>query len=278
MKFKNLLHGRLKKRYKRFLVDVALADGSQITAHCPNTGSMRGCLAEGNPVLLSRSDSPGRKYPFTLEMIQVNGFWVGVNTARTNHLVREAIDHGVVTDFGRISGVQPEVRVSEKSRLDFLLHCGAEKIHTQRHESEALAWQGMSEEASGAAWQRCEQATAANDAGRRDGSGLCRYVYLEVKNCTLVEGQTAMFPDAVTSRGTKHLLALAELARQGHGAAVFFCVQRMDGESFAPAVHIDPVYARTLAAVAGQGVIVLAYQALVGPREIRLTHALPVRI
>lgn len=230
MKFKNLLPGRLKKRYKRFLVDVALADGSQVTAHCPNTGSMRGCLAEGNPVLLSRSDSPARKYSLTLEMIQVNGFWVGVNTARSNHLVREAIDSGVVMDFGRVSGVQPEVRVSEKSRLDFLLHRGSEKI------------------------------------------------YLEVKNCTLVEGQTAMFPDAVTSRGTKHLLALAELAQQGHGAAVLFCVQRMDGESFAPAVHIDPVYARTLAAVAGQGVMVLAYQALVGPREIRLTHALPVRM
>ncbi|MBI4791238.1 MAG: DNA/RNA nuclease SfsA [Deltaproteobacteria bacterium] len=230
MKFKNLLPGRLKKRYKRFLVDVALADGSQVTAHCPNTGSMRGCLAEGNPVLLSRSDSSARKYPLTLEMIQVNGFWVGVNTARSNHLVREAIDQGVVMDFGRVSGVQPEVRVSEKSRLDFLLHRGSEKI------------------------------------------------YLEVKNCTLVEGQTAMFPDAVTSRGTKHLLALAELAPQGHGAAILFCVQRMDGESFAPAVHIDPVYARTLATVAGQGVMVLAYQALVGPREIRLTHALPVRM
>jgi sugar fermentation stimulation protein A len=230
MKFKNLLHARLKKRYKRFLVDVELADGSRMTAHCPNTGSMRGCLAEGNPVLLSQSDNPARTYPFTLEMIEVNGCWVGVNTSRTNHLVREAIDRGVVTDFGRISAVQPEVRISEGSRLDFLLHRGEEKI------------------------------------------------YLEIKNCTLVEGRTAMFPDAVTSRGTKHLLALAELARQGHGAAVFFCVQRMDGESFAPAAHIDPVYAETLAAVVEQGVKVLAYQARVGPQEICLTHALPVRI
>lgn len=85
-----------------------------------------------------------------------------------------------------------------------------------------------------------------------------------------------MFPDAITSRGTKHLRELAELARGGHEAAIFFCVQRTDGEVFAPAAHIDPLYAWTLAEVVAQGVKVLAYQAVVGPAEIRLTHALPV--
>jgi len=230
MKFKNLLSARLKKRYKRFLVDVVLADGTELTAHCPNTGSMRGCLAAGNPVLLSRSGNPARKYPFTLEMIQVDGFWVGVNTGLTNHLVREAIENGVVNDLGRISRIQAEVKVSAGSRLDFLLYHGVGKI------------------------------------------------YLEVKNCTLVEGKRAMFPDAVTSRGTRHLRELAELAQSGQGAAIFFCVQRMDGEVFAPAAHIDPLYARTLAEVVDQGVRVMAYQAQVGPAEIRLTHALPVQL
>ncbi|MFZ5771404.1 MAG: DNA/RNA nuclease SfsA [Thermodesulfobacteriota bacterium] len=230
MKLKNLLSASLKKRYKRFLADVVLADGSELTVHCPNTGSMRGCLAPGNPVMLSRSDSSARKYPFTLEMIQVHGCWVGINTGRTNHLVREAMENGVITDFGEISRIVPEVRVSAASRLDFLLLRGTEKI------------------------------------------------YVEVKNCTLVEGGRAMFPDAITSRGTKHLLELAELARGGHGAAIFFCVQRMDGEVFAPAAHIDPLYARTLREIVSQGVRVLAYQALVGPGEIRLTHALPIQL
>jgi sugar fermentation stimulation protein A len=230
MKFKNLLPGRLKKRYKRFLVDVVLADGTELTAHCPNTGSMRGCLAAGNPVLLSLSGNPSRKYPFTLEMIEVNGFWVGVNTGLTNQLVREGIENGVVTDFGEINRIQAEVKVSARSRLDFLLCRGTDRI------------------------------------------------YLEVKNCTLVEGEKAMFPDAVTSRGTRHLRELAELAQNGHGAAIFFCVQRMDGEVFAPAAHIDAEYARTLSEIVGQGVRVMAYQALVGPAEIRLTHALPVQL
>jgi len=230
MKLKNLLSARLKKRYKRFLADVVLADGTELTAHCPNTGSMRGCLEPGNQVMLSRSGNPARKYPFTLEMIQVEGGWVGINTARTNHLVREAIENGVITDFGVVDRIQPEIKVSAGSRLDFLLIRGTEKI------------------------------------------------YMEVKNCTLVEGRRAMFPDAITSRGTKHLRELAELAQGGHGAAIFFCVQRMDGEVFAPAAHIDPLYARTLTEVVAQGVKVLAYQAVVGPEEIRLTHALPVQL
>jgi len=230
MKFKNLLSARLKKRYKRFLADVVLSDGTELTAHCPNTGSMRGCLAAGNPVLLSHSTNPARKYPFTLEMIQVDGFWVGVNTGLTNHLVREAIENGVVNDLGQIDQIQAEVKVSDSSRLDFLLFRGTEKI------------------------------------------------YIEVKNCTLVEGKRAMFPDAVTSRGTKHLRELAKLAQNGQGAAIFFCVQRMDGEVFTPAAHIDPLYARTLTEVVEEGVKVLAYQAVVGPGEIRLNHALPVQL
>ncbi len=228
MKFTNLTTGSLIRRYKRFLVDVQLQGGDSLTAHCPNTGSMRGCLAPGSPVMLSRSENKGRKYPYTLEMIQVNGFWVGVNTARTNYLVREAVENGVVKEFSGVDAIQPEVKVGD-SRLDFLLGRGQEKI------------------------------------------------YVEVKNCTLVEGGVAMFPDAVTSRGTRHLEELARLRAEGYQAVIFFCVQRMDGDSFAPAAHIDPVYAATLARVAGQGVKVLAYRADVNPQEILVTRPLPVK-
>ncbi len=77
MQLENLLPTRLIKRYKRFLVDVELEDGSVLTAHCPNTGSMMGCLSPGNNVILSHSDNVKRKYPYTMEMIQVKGFWVG---------------------------------------------------------------------------------------------------------------------------------------------------------------------------------------------------------
>ncbi len=230
MKFTNLFHARLKKRYKRFLVDVYLDNGTELTAHCPNTGSMRGCLAAGNPVLLSYSDNPGRKYPYTLEMIQVNQYWVGVNTGRTNYLVREALENGIVSDLGLIDQIRQEVKVSENSRLDFLLNIGEEKL------------------------------------------------YMEAKNCTLVEDGKAMFPDAVTSRGTKHLHELAQLVSSGNKAAVFFCVQRMDCGVFSPAAHIDPLYSQTLSEVHNLGVKILAYQAHVSPEEIKLTHALPIQL
>lgn len=102
--------------------------------------------------------------------------------------------------------------------------------------------------------------------------------YLEVKNCTMAAHGVALFPDAVTTRGTRHLLELAELARQGCGAAVLFCVQREDVDIFEPASRIDPQYAATLARVAQEGVQVLAWQARVNPEEICIVRKLPVRL
>ena len=86
-------------------------------------------------------------------------------------------------------------------------------------------------------------------------------IFMEVKNCSLAENRVAMFPDAVTARGTKHLQELAALKQQGCRAAVLFCVQRGDAECFMPAAHIDPLYAENLAKAAAEGVMVLAYQA-----------------
>lgn len=230
MILQDLQAATLIRRYKRFLVDVARPDGSLLTVHCPNTGSMRGCLAPGNRVLLSVSGKAGRKYAHTLEMIEVDGVWVGVNTMRTNHLVREALEAGLVAEVGRVDQIQAEVTVSSRSRLDFLVVKGGEKI------------------------------------------------YLEVKNCTLVEGDAALFPDAVTARGTKHLHELVELVEQGARAMIFFCIQRGDGRFFAPADHIDPLYGQTLRAVVTRGVEVVAYQARVGPGEIIVRQRLPVRL
>ncbi|MDA3833884.1 MAG: DNA/RNA nuclease SfsA, partial [Spirochaetales bacterium] len=120
------------KRYKRFLVDVERQDGSVFTVHCPNTGSMRGCLASGNRVMISRSENLKRKYSHTLEMIQVDGFWVGINTMYTNRLVREAFEKNLVSEVGPVDSIQPEVVVSAgKSRLDFLLMQGERRIYVE---------------------------------------------------------------------------------------------------------------------------------------------------
>lgn len=103
-------------------------------------------------------------------------------------------------------------------------------------------------------------------------------VYLEVKNCTLAKGQAAMFPDAVTTRGARHLDELLALRRAGHRAVVFFCVQREDVEWFSPAAHLDPVYAHGLRSAMAAGVEALAYRAVLTPDEIRLAQRLAVRV
>ncbi len=216
------------RRYKRFLVDVTLPDGTSLTVYCPNTGSMKGCLAPGCEVMLSVSDNPKRKYPHTLEMTRVAGTWIGVNTSKTNHLVREALENNVVKEIGQVDTISPEVTVFPGSRLDFLLLKGGEKI------------------------------------------------YVEVKNCTLVEDGIAMFPDAVTVRGTKHLRDLIRLREAGHGAVIFYCVQRVDGYAFMPAAHIDPLYAETLRNAMSRGVQLLVYQAEVSPEGIEVGKSLPI--
>lgn len=103
-------------------------------------------------------------------------------------------------------------------------------------------------------------------------------IYVEIKNCSLVENGVAMFPDAVTSRGTKHLRELAELVQQGYGGVIFYLVQRDDAVSFRPAAHIDPVYAEVLTEVLKKGVDVLVYQAKVGLESIRVVRSLPFSI
>ena len=121
-----LYPGILLKRYKRFFADIELASGEVITAHCPNTGPMTGLYLPGQPVQVSRSDSPTRKLPYTWEMIEVtdNGYpvWVGVNTALPNRVVKLALEKGLFPELGSYHDIRGEVAYGqEKSRIDFLL-------------------------------------------------------------------------------------------------------------------------------------------------------------
>ena len=100
--------------------------------------------------------------------------------------------------------------------------------------------------------------------------------YVEVKNVTLVEGNKALFPDAVTIRGQKHLRELMQMVRDGHRAVMFYVVQRGDGETFEPADEIDLAYGTLLRQAVKVGVEILAYRAKVNEREIYLTHRLPI--
>ncbi|MFT5701055.1 MAG: sugar fermentation stimulation protein A [Desulforhopalus sp.] len=229
MKFEiPLIRGRLIKRYKRFLADIELNDGEIITAHCPNTGTMLSCSTPGSAVGLSVSDNPKRKYPHTLEMIQENSIWIGINTARTNGLVADAILNGNIQEFEGVHKIRREVKTSEHTRLD--LHVFSEMGDT----------------------------------------------YVEVKNCSLAQNGCAMFPDARTTRGTKHLNELIRLKNEGKRSCIFFLVQRMDAEKFAPASHIDEVYGNTLMEAIEGGVMALAYQAEITPDSIEVVRSLPI--
>lgn len=113
----------LLRRYKRFLADVRLPDGSELTLHCPNTGSMKNCVLPETPCWYSVSDNPKRKYANTLEVVTTpGGHLAGINTGRANGMVRDAILNGTIKELQGYSLIRQEVRYGEeKSRIDFLL-------------------------------------------------------------------------------------------------------------------------------------------------------------
>ena len=118
---RQLVEGRLIRRYKRFLADVQLADGV-ITAACPNTGSLMGCCEAGSRVWLSESDSATRKYRHTWELVEVGEVMVGINTGLPNALVGEAIGDGTIAELGGYATMRREVAFgAERSRVDWLL-------------------------------------------------------------------------------------------------------------------------------------------------------------
>lgn len=121
-----LIEGRLVRRYQRFLADVELADGTLVTAHTPNTGSMRQCAVPGHKVLLSRSDNPQRKLAWSWELVEVNGCWVDINTHRANRVVEEALHNGQVAGLQGYT-VRPEFPYAD-SRIDFMLEGPGEKV------------------------------------------------------------------------------------------------------------------------------------------------------
>jgi sugar fermentation stimulation protein A len=225
---KPLLRGKLIKRYKRFLTDVELDTGELVTATCPNTGSMMGLLDPGNPVWLSVSDNPARKYAHTWEMVEAlnaagQPARVGLNTGLPNKLVEEAIVSGKVPLLSGYDTLKREQKYGKNSRIDILLSDGA------------------------------------------DG----RLAYVEVKNVTLSrEGGIAEFPDAVTERGAKHLMELADMVREGHRAVMVYLAQRSDAARFRLAHDIDPAYMDAWKAARDAGVESIALACQMGDDEI----------
>ncbi len=134
--YPDLLPGVLLKRYKRFLADIRLDSGEEITAHCPNTGPMTGVCHVGNRVLVSPSNNPNRKLKYTWELIEVHDTqptWVGINTALPNRVMKSVLKAHLLPELGNYTTIRPEVKYGKdkKSRIDFVLEGESQPIYVE---------------------------------------------------------------------------------------------------------------------------------------------------
>ncbi|MDA9996691.1 DNA/RNA nuclease SfsA [Candidatus Pelagibacter sp.] len=225
---KALIKGKLIKRYKRFFTDVKIGK-KIVTAYCPNTGSMKGLLDEGNEVYVSKNDDPKRKLKYTLEIIKVKKNLVGVNTHFANKIAFHGLSNNLVKEVANNNSIKPEVFFNNETRFDFLVEKNKQKI------------------------------------------------FVEVKNVTLFrEKKTAEFPDAVTTRGSKHLKTLIEAVKKGYKSYLLFLVQIEGVDNFKIAKDIDKEYYENYLLAKKAGVIFLAYQCKISSKEIKINKKIKI--
>ena len=221
---KSLIKGKLIKRYKRFFADVKI-NKEIVTAHCPNTGSMKGLLDENNDVYLLKNDDPKRKLKYGLEIIKAKKNLVGVNTHRANKIVNHGLENKLISEFKTIKNIKPEFKFSDDTRFDF----------------------------------------------------LCDSNLIEVKNVTLFrENDIAEFPDAITSRGTKHLNMLIKSIKKGYKPYVLFLTQIQNINNFRIAKDIDHIYFENYKNAKKAGVNFLAYRCKISSKKILIEKKLKI--
>ena len=225
---KSLIKGNLIKRYKRFFVDVKI-NKEIVTAHCPNTGSMKGLLDEGNEVYLLQNDNPKRKLKYGLEIIKAKNKLVGVNTHLANKIVNHGLTNNLIKELKNNNSIKQEVFFNKETRFDFLLKRNKQKI------------------------------------------------FVEVKNVTLFrDKKTAEFPDAITSRGSKHLLELIDAIKKGYKAYLIYLVQIQNMEYFKIAKDIDIEYNKNYLIAKKAGVNFLAYKCKINSKQILIDKKLKI--
>ena len=225
---KSLIKGKLIKRYKRFFTDVKL-DKEIVTAHCPNTGSMKGLLDEGNDVYILQNNDPKRKLKYGLEIIKTRKKLVGVNTHRANRIAQHGLENNLIKELKNNDLIKPEVFFNKETRFDFLIEKNNQKS------------------------------------------------FVEIKNVTLFRDKnTAEFPDAVTTRGSKHLLALIDAIKKGYKSYLLFLVQIQNIEKFKIAKDIDYDYYKNYKLAKKAGVNFLAYRCYISSKKIFIDKKLNI--
>jgi len=223
----------LIKRYKRFLADIELANGKQTTIHCANTGAMTGCADAGNTVWYSTSDNPKRKYPHSWELSQTRN---GDKICINTQRANQLAVEGI--NNGTI------VELAGYDNLRTEVKYGSENSRIDIY----------------------------LDSENRTPC------YIEVKSVTLLEENQqhpglGYFPDAVTTRGQKHLRELTEMVNSGSRAVLLFTVLHSGIEKVSVAHHIDATYSQLLKQAKEVGVEILCYKAELSESEIRLVEA-----
>ena len=225
---KSLVKGKLIKRYKRFFTDVKL-NKEVVTAHCPNTGSMKGLLNEGNDVYLLPNNDPKRKLKYGLEIIKTRKNLVGVNTHMANRIAQHALENNLIKELRDNDLIKPEVFFNKETRFDFLVEKNNQKS------------------------------------------------FVEVKNVTLFRSKdTAEFPDAVTARGTKHLITLIDAIKKGYKSYLLFLVQIQNMEKFKIAKDVDGEYYNNYLIAKKAGVNFLAYRCNISTKKIFIDKKLKI--
>lgn len=183
--------GIFLKRYKRFLADVKFGNQAPTTVHVMNPGSMKSCIFPKHACITTNHHSKGRKLLYSLEAIQGDRGWIGVNTLNANRIAKTFLEKS-------FRHIRSEITLQKGWRTDFVA---------------------------------TEPVTGKN-------------MIIEVKNVSMNESNTAVFPDSVTERGQKHLGKMLKLLKQGTPCGLIFVVQRIDCMAFSPAHWIDPKFAK----------------------------------
>ena len=192
---------------------------------------MFGLLKKDNKVWISKSNNPKRKLKYTLEIIEDTGSKIGVNTLSANKIILYALQKNLIKEFNNIKEIKPETKFGKKTRFDFLIINGKDKV------------------------------------------------FIEVKNVTLSRKKgLAEFPDAVTTRGLKHIRELLKAGKKNYKIFILFLIQRDDCKSFTIAKDIDPNYQKSLKKAVKNNLKILCYDCKFSQERIKLNKQIKINI